>query len=74
MNDAGTCEKIDTPLTQAGSGFDLSPGLTKLYRKVGPLTPAGHRISNILEQIQQPNPHVRILAKQMSELQRLLGS
>lgn len=52
----------------------ISRQLTKLYRKVGPLTPAGHRISNILELIQQPSPHVGILTTQMRDLKRLLAA
>ncbi len=83
VNVSGTNGKIDTPLTQPGSGFDLGETrrqLIALRVKHGANSPIGHRCSNLAEMIQNtrdtPNFARKVLdasiMKQMAELQRLL--
>jgi hypothetical protein len=53
MNESGS-EKSGTYLTQACSGFDLentSRRLIALRLKLGARSPAGHRCSNLIEQL-----------------------
>jgi hypothetical protein len=54
VNVSGTDGTIDTPLTQPRSGFDLENTrrqLIALRSKLGADTPAGHRCSNLVEQL-----------------------
>lgn len=65
QNTAGTGAPIDTGLTQPRSGFDLeevASQLTRIRNRVGALTPAGHRCSNLLEMFDElpPGPEDRI--------------
>lgn len=53
-NDSGTCERIDTPVTQGRSGFDLEDTrrqLIALRVSVGAKTPKGRACSNLVEQM-----------------------
>jgi hypothetical protein len=78
VNVSGTDSAIDTPLTQPRSGFDLEDTRRQLIAqrsKLGADTPAGHRISNILELLQAPvadpvNRRTRdaLIERQMAEL------
>lgn len=65
QNDAGTGSQSDTGLTQPRSGFDLeevSSQLTRIRNRVGALSSAGHRCSNLLEMFDNlpPGPEDRI--------------
>lgn len=76
MNGSGTCEKIDTPLTQGRSGsdpIDTRRHLIALRVKYGADTPIGHRCSNLVEMLGNPYPPVVMIRKQMAELEALLA-
>ena len=82
---SGTNGAIDTPVTQACSPAvhdDIRRRLIALRNKHGADSPAGHRCSNIIEQLQnmrdaegdQRGHLVRALERQMQELANLTAS
>lgn len=72
VNDSGTCQKIDTPLTQDGSR-DVPTGLVQLRRRHGYDTPIGHRCSNILEMLDAGTAKPADIAVQVRELSGLVS-
>lgn len=65
MNESRTCAIGGSELTQPRSGFDLEEvgsQLTRIRNRVGALTAAGHRCSNLLEMFDElpPGPEDRI--------------
>jgi hypothetical protein len=75
MNDSGTGEKIDTPLTQPGSRDVLDQTRRDLIvmREVhGAESAVGHHLSNIVELIQMSNPPAALLKRQTDGLQRAM--
>lgn len=73
-NVVGTCQEIDTPLTQPRSRDVLRRDLIVMRAKHGAETPVGYRCSNIVELIQMPEVPTALLARQMADLQRLLAA
>lgn len=74
VNDSGTGEKIDTPLTQPGSRDVLRRELILMRNKHGATSAVGSRCSNIVELIQVPEVPKFQLERQMADLQRLLAA
>ena len=72
MNDSGTGEKIDAPLTHSGSRDVLRRELILMRNKHGATSPIGARCSNIVELIQVPEVPKFQIERQMADLQRLL--
>lgn len=77
MNDSGTSGSIDAGLTQVGSRYVLEQtrrDLIALRNKHGADSPIGHRCSNIIELIQEPELPKALLVRQMGDLRRLLAA
>jgi hypothetical protein len=70
MNESGTCEKIDTPLTQAGSLNVLRDLLVK-RRRVGPESREGRLLSNLIQQIRNYQREEDPVAR--ANLERFMG-
>jgi len=82
QNDVATGQQIDTQTTRACSGFDLEDRrreLIALRVKLGAKTPAGHRCSNLVEQLEhfrtaegEQRAHLaKSIQKQLAELTAL---
>jgi hypothetical protein len=74
VNTIGTCQEIDTPLTQPGSRTVLEQtrrDLIVMREAYGADSPVGHRCSNIVELLQMPELPKALLARQMADLARL---
>lgn len=74
MNESGTDQKIDTPLTQADSRNVLEKtrrDLIVMREAFGADSAIGHRCSNIVELLQMPELPRDLLKRQMTDLARL---
>jgi hypothetical protein len=78
VNNPRTDAIIDAPLTQPRSrsvpmDFEQTRrDLMAIRVKHGADSPIGHRVSNIIELMQEPKPPTRLIERQMADLQRLL--
>ena len=70
MNESGTSEKIDTPLTQAGSPNVLRD-LTVRRNKVGPESTEGRLISTLIQQMKNYQRETDPVAR--ANLERFMG-
>lgn len=77
VNTIGTCQEIDTLLTQPGSRTVLEQtrrDLIVMREAHGADSAIGHRCSNIVELLQMPELPKALLARQMADIHRLTST
>jgi len=74
MNDSGTSGSICAETVPSRDFEDTRRDLIALRVKHGANTPIGHRCSNIIELIQQPELPTHLIQRQMAELTELRTS